>query len=188
MFPVRTSSGQWGGSLLFPHNPIAEIADIGYFRTDRRLLQSNLRIHQDLSMITQGLSAELSVAYDNDAVFKETGTQEYAYEQNDLILNPDNGEYEVVTEIKGDVYKRQPIMYPNVDWRDYMMKTGAVQTQHNLNISGGTDQVRYFISVGYLFQDGLFKDFGNSSEGYSYNRYNYRTNLDMDISKYTTLK
>ena len=102
VFPVRTSSGQWGGSLLFPHNPIAEIADIGYFRTDRRLLQSNLRIHQDLSMITQGLSAELSVAYDNDAVFKETGTQEYAYEQNDLILNPDNGEYEVVTEIKGE--------------------------------------------------------------------------------------
>ena len=82
----------------------------------------------------------------------------------------------------------EPIMYPNVDWRDYMMKKGAVQTQHNLNISGGTDQVRYFISVGYLFQDGLFKDFGNSSEGYSYNRYNYRTNLDMDISKSTTLK
>lgn len=81
-----------------------------------------------------------------------------------------------------------PIMYPSMDWRSYMLNKAAVQTQHNLNISGGTDQVRYFISVGYLFQDGLFKKFGNNSEGYNYNRYNYRTNLDIDISKTTTLK
>ncbi len=101
-FPVRTSSGQWGGSMLFPHNPIAEIADIGYFRTDRRLLQSNLRIHQDLSMLTKGLSAELSIAYDNDAVFQETGTQSYAYEQNNLVLNTETGVYEVVSELKGE--------------------------------------------------------------------------------------
>ena len=102
VFPVRTASGQWGGNTLFPHNPIAEIADVGYFRTDRRLLQSNLRIHQDLSMLTKGLSAYVSVAYDNDAVFQETGTQKYAYEQNDLVLNPESGEYEVVTELKGE--------------------------------------------------------------------------------------
>ena len=81
-----------------------------------------------------------------------------------------------------------PIMYPSMDWREYMLKNAAVQTQHNLNISGGTDQVRYFISVGYMFQDGLFKNFGNSSEGYNYNRFNYRTNLDIDLSKSTVLK
>lgn len=81
-----------------------------------------------------------------------------------------------------------PVMYPNMDWRSYMLNKSAVQTQHNLNISGGTDQVRYFISVGYLFQDGLFKKFGNADEGYNYNRYNYRTNLDIDISKTTLLK
>ncbi|WP_148335559.1 SusC/RagA family TonB-linked outer membrane protein [Bacteroides neonati] len=102
VYPIRTSSGEWGGSLLFPNNPIAEIADIGYYRTDRRLLQSNLRIHQDLSMLAKGLSAELSLAYDNDAVFQETGTQSYVYEQNDLILNPNTGEYEIVTEKKGE--------------------------------------------------------------------------------------
>ncbi len=101
-FPVHTTSGEWGGSMLFPKNPIAEIADVGYYRTDRRLLQSNLRLHQDLSMLTKGLSAELSVAYDNDAVFQETGTQTYAYEQNNLVLNTETGEYEVVTELKGE--------------------------------------------------------------------------------------
>lgn len=81
-----------------------------------------------------------------------------------------------------------PLMYPSIDWREYMLKNSAIQTQHNLNISGGTDNVRYFISAGYLFQDGLFNDFGNESEGYNYRRFNYRSNLDIDLSKSTTLK
>lgn len=81
-----------------------------------------------------------------------------------------------------------PIMYPNVKWRDYMTNRVAVQTQHNLNMSGGTKKVRYFVSLGYMFQDGLFKDFGQDNMGYKYSRYNYRANLDMDITKTTILK
>lgn len=81
-----------------------------------------------------------------------------------------------------------PIMYPSIKWREYMMKDFAVQTQHNLSISGGTEKVRYFISLGYLYQDGLFKNFGQKELGYKYNRYNYRTNLDINISKSTILK
>ncbi len=45
----------------------------------------------------------------------------------------------------------QPILYPDMDWYDYMVKDAAVQTQHNLNISGGTERMRYFISIGYLY-------------------------------------
>lgn len=82
----------------------------------------------------------------------------------------------------------EPILYPNIDWRKYMMNDAAVQTQHNMNISGGTNAVKYFISLGYLYQDGLFKNFGQKNLGYDYNRYNYRTNLDIDVTKTTTLK
>lgn len=82
----------------------------------------------------------------------------------------------------------EPVMYPNIKWRDYMTKKTALQTQHNLNVSGGTDRTRYFISMGYLHQDGLFRDFGQKDLGYKYNRYNYRTNLDLDITKSTLLK
>lgn len=81
-----------------------------------------------------------------------------------------------------------PILYPNIKWREYMMKDAALQTQHNLNISGGTKNVRYFISLGYLFQDGLFKDFGKDELGYKYNRYNYRANLDLDLTPSTLMK
>ena len=81
-----------------------------------------------------------------------------------------------------------PIIYPSMDWFDYMTKGVALQTQHNLNISGGTSDVRYFISLGYLFQDGLVKTFGSENTGYKYNRYNYRANLDIDVTKTTLLK
>ena len=68
-----------------------------------------------------------------------------------------------------------PIMYPNMNWRKYIMKNSSIQTQHNLNISGGTDRVRYFISMGFLWQDGLFRQFKelDYNNNYSYTRYNY---------------
>lgn len=101
-FPVRTSSGAWGGSTQFPDNPVAAIADVGYFKANRRMLQADLRLRQDFSALVKGLSAELSIAYDNDAVFRETGSKSYAYEVNNLVLNPGTGAYETVTETKGD--------------------------------------------------------------------------------------
>ena len=43
-----------------------------------------------------------------------------------------------------------PLIYPDIDWYDYVLKKAVPQTQHNLSISGGTDRARYFISLGYL--------------------------------------
>ena len=81
-----------------------------------------------------------------------------------------------------------PIRFPNTRWADYIMKEVTLQQQHNLNISGGTDRVKYFISAGYYSQDGLFKEFGaNYDFGYQYHRFNYRSNLDLKATKTTTL-
>lgn len=81
-----------------------------------------------------------------------------------------------------------PIRFPNVNWVDYIMKDAALQTQHNVNISGGTENVRYFISAGAHTQGGLFKDFGLDYDlSYQYNRFNYRSNLDIDVTKTTTV-
>ena len=43
-----------------------------------------------------------------------------------------------------------PVRFPSVDWVDYCLKDMTLQTQHNVNISGGTDRVRYFISAGAI--------------------------------------
>ena len=81
-----------------------------------------------------------------------------------------------------------PIRFPNTRWADYIMKDITLQQQHNLNISGGTDRVKYFISAGYYSQDGLFKEFDRGyNYGYQYQRFNYRGNLDLKATKTTTL-
>ena len=82
-----------------------------------------------------------------------------------------------------------PIMCPNVDWNDYLFKNLAWQTQHNLTLSGGGERFRYFVSLGYLLQDGMLKQLGESYDpNYQYKRFNYRSNVDIDITKSTLLK
>src|SRR5690606_38997257 len=46
-----------------------------------------------------------------------------------------------------------PIFHPNVDWMKEFFRPYSLQTQHNLNISGGADRTRYFISAGYFQQE-----------------------------------
>lgn len=81
-----------------------------------------------------------------------------------------------------------PILYPDVNWLDYCMKNSAFQSQHNVNISGGIDNMRYFVSAGMFTQAGMFKQFNATDNfNFDYKRYNYRANLDFDITKSTLL-
>ena len=83
-----------------------------------------------------------------------------------------------------------PIMYPNTDWLDYLYKKASVQTQHNINISGGTKKVKYFVSAGFLYQNGMVKEQPglDYDANFSYKRYNFRANLDVEVSKTTQVK
>jgi TonB-linked SusC/RagA family outer membrane protein len=68
------------------------------------------------------------------------------------------------------------------------MKSSTLQTKSNVNISGGTKDVRYFVSVGLMTQGGLFKTFDyDQNFTYNYSRFNYRANLDLDVTSSTTI-
>ena len=85
---------------------------------------------------------------------------------------------------KGDM----PVTFPSTDWIKYMMNDAAWQEQVNVNVNGGTERVRYFVSAGFLNQNSLFKTFSqNDDETFKYNRFNYRANLDINVSKYSQL-
>ena len=64
-----------------------------------------------------------------------------------------------------------PDNYANTDWHDLMYTESGFQTQHNISINGGSEQMRYMASVGYQGQNGLIK---NTSK----DQYNMRLNLD----------
>ncbi len=79
--------------------------------------------------------------------------------------------------------------YPSTNYADVMLKDYTTQTQHNFTISGGTERVKYFTSLGYFNQGGLFEEINPDLDvSTSYNRYNYRTNLDVEVSKTTLAK
>ena len=82
-----------------------------------------------------------------------------------------------------------PIMFPSTNWNDVMFRKAFLQTKNNINISGGSDKVRYFVSLGYMFQNGLLKSIPgvNYDNNYTYNRYNYRANLDFKLTETTDM-
>jgi TonB-dependent starch-binding outer membrane protein SusC len=69
--------------------------------------------------------------------------------------------------------------YPDTDWFGDAFKTWSPQTRQNLQISGGSENVRYMASLGYLDQDAYYK---NSATRYQ--QYNFRTNVDAKVNKY----
>jgi TonB-linked SusC/RagA family outer membrane protein len=82
-----------------------------------------------------------------------------------------------------------PYFYPNVDYAELMLKEYTTQQQHNFTISGGTEDVRYFASLGYFGQGGLFDNLDpDLNKSTSYDRYNYRTNVDIQLTKSTLAK
>ena len=81
-----------------------------------------------------------------------------------------------------------PRTFPNMDWIKYIMNDSAWQEQANVNVNGGTERVRYFVSAGFLNQDSLFKTFSdNKNETFNFKRLNYRANLDINVSKRSQL-
>lgn len=72
-----------------------------------------------------------------------------------------------------------PYTHPDVDWMDEIMKSSSIQQQYNVNVRGGTKSIRYFISGGFFNQNSPFK----GDDITNYNRYNFRSNLDFDITK-----
>lgn len=64
---------------------------------------------------------------------------------------------------------------PFVDWQDLIFKTGFVQS-HNLTVSGGSEKANYFISGGYMDQEGIERAQG-------FERYSFKANSDIKVGK-----
>ncbi len=74
-----------------------------------------------------------------------------------------------------------PLRYPNTDWFKTTFQNWSPQQRHNVQINGGSENVKYLVSLGYLDQDGYYK---NSATGYK--QYDMRFNLEAKLSKYIT--
>ncbi|MDB4923381.1 TonB-dependent receptor [Mucilaginibacter sp.] len=110
---------------------------------------------------------------DASAAFKTAGK----------FTRPDNGATTTATFQPSDFQKfadgSDPWGHPNTDWFKATLKDWSSQSRQNVQLSGGTETVKYLTSIGYENQDGYYK---NSATGYK--QYDLRLNLDAKINKY----
>jgi TonB-linked SusC/RagA family outer membrane protein len=79
-----------------------------------------------------------------------------------------------------------PIFHANTDWMDILMKDNAPQQNYNMNISGGTEKAKYFVSLGYFGQTGMMgglQVFDDIPVNGHLDRYNIRANTDFQWTK-----
>ncbi|WP_353122184.1 SusC/RagA family TonB-linked outer membrane protein [Dysgonomonas capnocytophagoides] len=79
--------------------------------------------------------------------------------------------------------------YFNTNWFDELYRETAPLYKTNMQISGGNARAKYYVSFSYLRQEGMWNDkWTEYNDGYStqhaLNRYNLRSNLDIDVNKY----
>lgn len=83
-----------------------------------------------------------------------------------------------------------PDLYPNVDWQDLMLKNGASQYRAQLSFTGGGDNATYYVSGAYFNEDGIYRTRSAENKyntNSTYERYNYRANTTMNITRSTVL-
>ena len=108
------------------------------------------------------------------------------FRNQDYTVKP---QYDVNGNYLGDYSQAE--RYPNVDWQDEMFRRTAFSYNTNLNISGGTKAVKYFVAFDYQNEGDMTRIWENNQGyegGYAYNRLNVRSNLDFQITKTTQFK
>lgn len=105
-----------------------------------------------------------------------------AFKQNGQFTRP-NGQVRTAPYSPEEIelYKNgsDPWNYPNTDWYDETLKNWSPQSKYNIQLVGGSENVKYLTSLGYQNQDGYYK---NSATGYK--QYDLRINVDANVNKY----
>lgn len=95
---------------------------------------------------------------------------------NDKTEHPDRPWVVVKPNAKGqDMYR----YYGNFDWYNYMFSKWRARKEHNISLSGATNNIRYLISGNHSGEDGVWKVNPDA-----YKRYNLRAKIDVDVTKW----
>ncbi len=124
--------------------------------------------------------------YDNLPVGQWQGALQ-GFNTNGAYTRTDNGNVLSAVFTPTDLQKfrdgSDPLVHPNTDWYGSVIRKWSPQQRHNLQLTGGSENITYLASLGYINQEG---NYVNSATGYK--QYDMRVNLDTKINKYVTAK
>ena len=117
------------------------------------------------------------------------GAQDYARLYNEALVNDKGPGSEIYTEADIAAYRNgtDPVFHPNVNWYDQLLRKQTPIANYNLNAQGGTGIVQYFVMLNVIDNHGLYKDtekISENTQNQSFTRYNFRTNIDIALSRY----
>ena len=117
------------------------------------------------------------------------GTGEFIDFLNNMYVN--SGQAAIYTDYQKEQFLTgaDPDLYPSVDWVNEIFKRQAMTTKANIGVSGGTKSVRYYVGGSYYLEDGILNTSANDryDAQMSYQRFNFRTNVDINLTKSTIL-
>ena len=134
----------------------------------------------------QAIEHELALGGSASWAFYRPQTFINNFRNQDYTVKP---QYDASGSYLGDYSQAE--RYPNVDWQDEMFKTTAMSYNANLNLSGGTNFVKYFVAFDFQNEGDMTRMWDNHQGyegGYAYNRLNVRSNLDFQVTKTTQFK
>lgn len=101
-------------------------------------------------------------------------------------LGTENYNSEYIENLRSGI---NPFLYPNVNWMDQIFRKFSTNTNAAINIRGGGERARYYLSASFIEDNGNLKN--NPEADYKSNvslrRYNFRSNIDLTLTKTTNL-
>ena len=110
-------------------------------------------------------------------LFQQVNTVQYVELVRESDLLDDAGIDATFTEEDLQKFQNKDPGYEGGDWVNGLISNNAPMLQHNLSVSGGSNDIRYFTSFGFLDQESYFR-----SRDFDYGRYNARSNIDARIN------
>lgn len=108
---------------------------------------------------------------------------------NNMYVN--SGQQAIFTDYDKEMFLSgaDPDLYPSVDWVNEVFKNQAMTTKANVSVTGGTKSVRYYVGGSYYLEDGILNTAANDryDAQMSYQKFNFRTNVDINLTKSTVL-
>ncbi len=116
------------------------------------------------------------------------GSYDYLRLYNEALAN--DGRPPMFSDELLELYRTNadPDLYPSSNWYELLLLDHTYNTRHNINFRGGGERTRFFVSGGYFSEGGLFlssPDYNNNS---NLDRFNLRSNIDMNVTSSTTLR
>ena len=133
----------------------------------------------------RGQSGKPKISYSSNltlqsatAFLDHVNASQYVELVREANLNDFNDANATFTELDVENYSNKIQGYEGGNWVDALIKNNAPMHQHNLSVSGGNENVKYFTSFGFVDQESFF-----NSRDFDYRRYNTRSNIDIKINE-----